>query len=150
MRQRIADRWNGLGPAGKAGVVVIGGVAAAVIGGFFAISSTRATAAAVVDEEDADLPTGLWTNHAGGYYACSHMGCSKKVNPTIIGHDCCGRCGHSRQHDCLGAAQRDYSGPGGFSHTYFEGLLRPGVCTVCGEQPEAHQWIFDFLTGQRR
>lgn len=96
LRRRIADRWNGLGPAGKAGVIVIGGVAAAVVGGFFALSNTRATAAAVVDEEDTDPPTRWWTNHAGGYYMCSHMECSKKVNPTIIGHDCCGRCSCGR------------------------------------------------------
>jgi hypothetical protein len=132
-------------------VIVIGGVAAAVVGGIFiALSKTHATAAAVVDEEDTDPPTRLWTNHAGGYYVCSHMGCSKKVNPTITGHDCCGRCRHSRWHDCLGAAQRDYDGPGGFAHTYFEVLLRPGICDVCGEPPEAHPWVFDFLTGQRR
>jgi hypothetical protein len=134
LRRRIADRWNGLGPAGKAGVIVIGGVAAAVVAGFFAPSNTRATAAAAVDEKDTDPPTRWWTNHAGGYYVCSH--CSKKVNPTITGHDCCGRC--SRGRGCLRAAQRDYDGPGSFAHTYFEALLRPGVCTVCGEPPEAH------------
>jgi hypothetical protein len=146
LRQRIADRWNGLGPAGKAGVIVIG--AAAVIGGFFALSSTRATAAAVADEEDTDPPIRWWTNHAGGYYVCSHTGCSKKVNPTITGHDCCGRCQRGR--NCLSAAQRHYDGPGSFAHTYFEGLLFPGVCTVCGEPHEAHPWVFDFRTGQRR
>ncbi|WP_143659594.1 hypothetical protein [Streptomyces sp. MP131-18] len=51
--------------------------------------------------------------------------------------------------DCLSAAQRDYDGPGGFSHNYFEGLMRPGVCTVCGEPPEEHPWEFDSLTGRR-
>lgn len=119
---------------------MIGGVAAAVVGGFFALSNTRASAAGP-GRDSCDAITDpfevrRWTNHAGGYYVCSHTGCSKKVNKTITDHDCCGRC--SRGWDCLRAAQRDYDGPGGFSHTYFEGLLRPGVCTVCGEPPEAH------------
>src|SRR2546426_10815356 len=51
-------------------------------------TQTRATAADVVEEEDTDPPTRWWTNHAGGYYVCSHQGCSKKVNPIIFGHDC--------------------------------------------------------------
>lgn len=148
LRQRIADRWNRLGPVGKAGVILISGMAVAVVGGFFALSNTRATAAAAVEEEDTDQPVRLWTNHAGGYCVCSHQGCSKKVNPTIIGHDCCGRCWPGR--DCLRAAQRDYDGPGGFAHNYFEVLLRPGVCDVCGELPEAHPWVFDSIHGERR
>lgn len=147
LRQRIADGWNRLGPAGKAGVIVIGSVAAAMVAGLFASSNTRATAGDEVEEEDTDPPTRWWTNHAGGYYVCSHQGCSKKVNPTIFGHDCCGRCWPGR--DCLSAAQRDYDGPGGFAHNYFEVLLRPGVCEVCGEPPKAHPWEFDSLTGQR-
>ena len=57
-----------------------------------------------------------WTNHAGGYFVCRHMGCSKKVNPTIPDHDCCGRCRRGR--DCLRDAQRNYDGPGSFAHTY--------------------------------
>ncbi|MEU5610503.1 hypothetical protein AB0H03_17510 [Streptomyces sparsogenes] len=76
----------------------------------------------------------MWSSN--GYWTCSHSGCSKKVNPTITDHGCCGRCSPGR--DCLSAAQRDYDGPGSFAHTYFEGLLRTGVCTVCGEPPEAH------------
>jgi hypothetical protein len=83
-----------------------------------------------------DWREGSWTNHAGGYFVCSHMGCSKKVNSTITDHDCCGRCSQGR--DCLTAAQHDYDGPGSFAHTYFEALLRPGVCDTCGEPPEAH------------
>lgn len=148
MRQRLADRWNRLGPVGKAGVIVIGGVAAAVAGSLLTSSSPRATGADVVEEEDTEPPTRRWTNHAGGYCVCSHQGCSKKVNPTVFGHDCCGRCRSGR--NCLTAAQRDYDGPGGFAHNYFEVLLRPGVCEVCGEPPEAHPWVFDTLTGQRR
>ncbi|MFI0048146.1 hypothetical protein ACH4M7_34695 [Streptomyces sp. NPDC017249] len=101
-----------------------------------------------VEEEDTEPPTRRWTNHAGGYCVCSHQGCGKKVNPTVFGHDCCGRCRSGR--NCLTAAQRDYDGPGGFAHNYFEVLLRPGVCEVCGEPPEAHPWVFDTLTGQRR
>ncbi len=78
-----------------------------------------------------------WTNHAGGYFVCGHMGCSKKVNPTIADHDCCGRCRRGR--DCLRDAQRNYDGPGSFAHTYWEPLIRPrGVCGTCGEPPEAH------------
>jgi hypothetical protein len=147
LRQRIADRWNRLGPTGKAGVIVIGSVTAAMVAGLLASSNTLATAADAVAEEDTDPPTRWWTNHAGGYYVCSHQGCSKKVNPTIFGHDCCGRCWPGR--DCLSAAQGDYDGPGGFAHNYFEVLLRPGVCEVCGEPPKAHPWEFDSLTGQR-
>ncbi|MER5345129.1 hypothetical protein ABT030_33480 [Streptomyces mirabilis] len=26
-----------------------------------------------------DQPVRWWTNHAGGYYVCNHMGCSKRV-----------------------------------------------------------------------
>jgi hypothetical protein len=57
LRQRIADGWNRLGPAGKAGVIVIGSVAAAVVAGLLASSNTRATAADAVEEEDTDPPT---------------------------------------------------------------------------------------------
>lgn len=39
-----------------------------------------------------------------------HIGCSKKVNPTITDHDCCGRCRQGR--DCLTDAQRNYDGTG--------------------------------------
>lgn len=77
-----------------------------------------------------------WTNHAGGYFGCSHANCAKKANPTVTDHDCCGRCRRGR--DCLRAAQRDYKGPGAFSHSYFETLLRPGVCDTCGEPLGAH------------
>ncbi|MEU3413122.1 hypothetical protein ABZ760_17985 [Streptomyces sp. NPDC006658] len=147
LRQRIADRWNRLGPAGKAGVIAIGGVAVAVVAGVLASSNPRAVADGAVEEEDDDPPARWWTNRAGGYYVCGHQGCGKKVNPTVFGHDCCGRCRTGR--DCLSAAQRDYDGPGGFAHNYFEVLLRPGVCEVCGEPPTAHPWEYDSRTGQR-
>ena len=77
-----------------------------------------------------------WTNHAGGYYVCSHRGCAKKANPFIPGHDCCGRCIRGRV--CLSESQVNYDGPGTFAHASFVVVLRPGVCDVCGEPPEAH------------
>jgi hypothetical protein len=80
-----------------------------------------------------------WTNHDGGYYVCSHLGCKKKADIlNIPDHDCCGRCRQSR--DCLRAALANYAGPGTFPHRYWElaGRLRPGVCATCGEPPEAH------------
>lgn len=83
-----------------------------------------------------DRPNRWWTDHAGGYYVCSHTGCKKKVNPTITAHDCCGRCWPGR--DCLRAAQRDYRGPGSFAHPYCEELLYPGICGICDEPRGAH------------
>jgi hypothetical protein len=147
--RRIADRWNGLGPAAKAGVFVVCGVAAVGVRAFLAPSNSRATAEAAVEEEP-DLPVRWLTNHAGGYYQCSHRPCGKKVNPTIMDHDCCGRCQSSRVRDCSGAAQRDYDGPGSFAHNYFEVPVRLGICEDCGESPEAHPWEFDFIHGDRR
>ncbi|MFD8421031.1 hypothetical protein [Streptomyces sp. NPDC059466] len=134
--------------------VVIGGVAVAVAGVILiALSNPRGTASSAPEEEeeaeeDSDLPVSRWwTNHAGGYFECSHMGCSKKVDPTIFGHDCCGRCRPGRE--CQSAAQRDYDGPGGFAHNYFEAVLYPGICDVCDERPEAHHWVFDGHHGDR-
>lgn len=77
-----------------------------------------------------------WTNSAGGYWVCSHTGCSKKADESITDHDCCGRC--RAGHDCWLASLRSYDGPGSFAHAYFEVPLRPGICDVCGELPEAH------------
>ena len=77
-----------------------------------------------------------WTNHAGGYLVCSHSGCSKKADPSITDHDCCGRCSQGR--DCRRTAQINYSGPGSFFHTYSEAILFPGTCSTCGESAEAH------------
>ncbi|MET7593875.1 hypothetical protein ABZS84_02240 [Streptomyces sp. NPDC005481] len=150
LRQRIAGRWNSL-HVRQAGFV-IGGVAVAVAGIILiALSTPRATASSASDEEaeeDTDLLiTRRWTNHSGGYFVCSHMGCAKKVDPTIFRHDCCGRCWPGQE--CRGAAQRDYDGPGHFAHNYFEVALRPGICEDCGEPPEAHHWVFDRHHGDR-
>jgi hypothetical protein len=102
-------------------------------------ANTRASEAGPErDSEDITDPfeTRWFTNHAGGYYVCSHSGCQKKVKPAITNHDCCGRCWPGRK--CMEAAQRDYDGPGYSWHTYCEALLYPGECAICGEPPEAH------------
>jgi hypothetical protein len=68
LRRRIADRWNGLGPAGKVRLIAIGGIA--VVGGFLAISSTRASVPSPGRDncdDIADREPNWWTNHAGGY-----------------------------------------------------------------------------------
>lgn len=91
--------------------------------------------------------SGGWTNHAGGYLGCSHIGCTKKANPTITGHECCGRCTPGR--DCLRDAQASYDGPGGFAHSYAGTLLYPDECSACGEPREAHPVTYNFRTGER-
>ncbi|MFB8203059.1 hypothetical protein [Kitasatospora purpeofusca] len=148
LRQRIADGWNGLGPAGKAGAIIVGAVV--VLGAVFARAASHANADIVMEAEETEPLVGGWTNHAGGYLTCGHMGCSKKANPTITGHDCCGRCRDSRWRDCWGAAQSSYDGPGYHAHNYFETILHPGVCADCDEPSDVHQWVYDFRTGQRR
>jgi hypothetical protein len=124
---------------------VIGGVVVAVVGGIVvvALSNARGTAADP-DRDDSDDSTAkepvtrMYTNHAGGYYQCSHWGCSKKINHMYMtDHDCCGRC--SRGRECIKAAASEYDGPGGFPHAYFEGVMTPGVCSICGEGPEGHR-----------
>lgn len=147
-RQRIADRWNQLGPVGRTALLVIGGVAVAVVRGLLASPDARSTAEARGDEADTDATAGQWTNHAGGYWVCSHDGCTKKVDPTIFGHHCCGKCWPGRE--CGNAARRDYDGPGSFAHSYQVTLLFPGTCGVCDEPPEAHRWVFDSIHGERR
>ncbi|MEW2290225.1 hypothetical protein [Streptomyces sp. NPDC047841] len=141
LHRRIAD---GLAPVGKAGLILLGLVATVAVSRALTPSNTAATK---TEEEDTDPPNRWWTHHAGGYYECGHQGCRKKVDPTIMTHDCCGRCRAGR--NCLSAAQRDYDGPGGFAHNYFEVQVRPGVCDVCDEPPEAHLWVFDFHHGDR-
>lgn len=84
----------------------------------------------------ADQTTRWFSNHDGGYYVCKHRGCSKKARPDIPDHDCCGRCLVGR--DCLSAALNSYTGPGGFLHNYFETVLRPGACDICGLGREGH------------
>ena len=86
--------------------------------------------------DQTDRPYRSWSS--AGYYVWSHMGCSKKVNPAITDHDCCGRCRRGR--GCMRDAQENYDGPGSSYHTYWELALelRPGVCATCGEPPEAH------------
>jgi len=77
-----------------------------------------------------------YTNHAGGYFVCSHTGCSKKVDESITGHDCCGRCRQGG--DCRQTAAATYGGPGTFFHKYWETALEADVCATCGEPPELH------------
>lgn len=89
------------------------------------------------EEPEEESPvTRSWTNHAGGYYVCSHSGCHKKINESITDHDCCGRCWQGR--DCLQTARATYDGPGSFYHRYWESVLSPGVCNTCGEPSDAH------------
>jgi len=88
------------------------------------------------DDTSNESTTRMWTNHSGGYYVCSHVGCSKKADWQITDHDCCGRCSQGRT--CRTQAAENYAGPGSFAHKYFETMLEPGVCKVCGEPPEAH------------
>lgn len=85
-----------------------------------------------------------WTNHAGGYFVCSHLGCQKKVNPTVFGHD---------------SAAAD--GPTGTAWE-FRTTITPapaasltatskGSCAPASVlSAEAHQWVFDHLRGDRR
>lgn len=150
LRQRVADRWNGLNVAGKA--VVVGGVVLTVAGGLVLLAKARASVDGPERDGsdhagDGDETTGrqdyrYWTNHAGGYYVCRHQGCSKKRNRSITGHDCCGRCETSRIRKCSEVAERSYDGPGSFLHDYREGMLFPGVCVTCGRPPEGH-WVLD-------
>lgn len=148
LRRRIADTWNKLEPAAtKAGAVVISVAAAVVVKGLIARSNTQTQA--TEPEEPTDPPTRTLTiGNGSSYYSCSHQGCHKKVNPTIFGHGCCGRCYPGR--NCSNAAQRDYDGPGRVVHNYGESPLFRGVCNVCSEPREAHLWVFNHNTGERR
>ena len=99
----------------------------------------RSSEPAVTAEPEADVVpfvSRTLTNHAGGYYVCSHGGCSKKVKEMITDHDCCGRCSQGR--DCLQTAMATYDGPGTFYHQYWEKVLDPGACGTCGEIRAAH------------
>lgn len=101
------------------------------------------------NDEDHDASTNpgrvrYYTNHAGGYYTCSHTGCKKKADSFITNHDCCGRCGMGRT--CKQESMADYDGPGGFAHRASPpspaaiqiGTATPGICTVCHEPLEDH------------
>ncbi|MFF5968249.1 hypothetical protein ACFY64_31905 [Streptomyces collinus] len=133
LRRRIADGWASLRPGVKWGA----GVAVALAAHFAVLAAeARATRPPEADRIEKDPEPRMWTNHAGGYYVCSHLGCQKKANWTIPTHDCCGRCWPGRE--CLKAAQRDYDGPGGFAHRFGDTWLNPGICHICGEPPEAH------------
>lgn len=99
------------------------------------------TAEVSTDDQSGDLDQsggrhGMWTDHAGGYYVCSHGGCAKKVNRTISDHDCCGRCRPGR--NCMIAAQANYAGPGLFAHAYTSTIKGRKLCDACGEAPEVH------------
>lgn len=147
LRQRVADRWNGLNVAGKA--VVVGGIVLAAAGGLLMLAYARASTDDP-DQNDDDQGNGNATPDrqyvAQGtrvlYVRCSHWACTKKMRPAITGHDCCGRCETSRIRKCSEAAERSYDGPGSFLHDYREGMLFPGVCVTCGEPPEGH-WVLD-------
>lgn len=147
LRQRAADRWNGLNVTSKA--VVVSGVVLAVVGGLVLLADARASTDDP-DQDDGDQGNGNTTldreyvtqGTRALYARCSHGACIKKMRPSITGHDCCGRCETSRIRDCSEAAARSYDGPGSFPHDYFEGLLLPGSCVTCGEPPEGH-WVLD-------
>ncbi|MFI0936864.1 hypothetical protein ACH4RG_34825 [Streptomyces sp. NPDC021019] len=146
LRQRIATRWDNLNPTTKAvavaGLTVVAGGALRALAG----SRTSETTAVVPLPAEPAVDTGrgrydhlgrhVQWNHHGLYYMCRHHACSKKVNWTIPGHDCCGRCTPGR--NCLKEAQRDYAGPGTFAHKFWDTLMYPDVCATCGEPPEVH------------
>lgn len=133
LRRRIADGWASLRPGVKLGA----GVAVALAVHFVArAAETRAACPPEADPGEEDPEPRMWTNHAGGYWVCSHLGCQKKADWTIPTHDCCGRCWPGRE--CLKIALRDYDGPGGFAHRFGDTWLNPGICHICGELPEAH------------
>ncbi|MFD4795975.1 hypothetical protein [Streptomyces anulatus] len=145
LHRRIATRWDNLNPTTKTIVVtgltvVAGGALRALAGG----RTTETTALAPLPVEPDDTGRGRYDhlgrhvqlNNHGLYYMCRHYACSKKVNWTIPGHDCCGRCTPGR--NCLKEAQRDYAGPGTFAHKFWDTFMQPGICVTCGELPEVH------------
>ncbi|MFJ3709994.1 hypothetical protein [Streptomyces sp. NPDC090053] len=144
LHQRVADGWNGLNVAGK--VVVIGGAAITVAVGLVVLASIRASGDDPEFESSEGIPARVNdrrpTNASGGYYQCTHGACSKKMDPRITTHDCCGRCRYSSYQDCWAISHRAYDGPGNFAHDYFETLLFPGVCATC-EEPRKGHWVLD-------
>ena len=120
-----------------------------LIDGSLSALSNRAEDTADSGDEDnndeTDSGRTRWhTNHAGGYFVCSHRGCKKKCNPYITDHDCCGRC--TRGRECSAESVAAYDGPGGFAHRaesphpviVESGFREAGICTVCGEPLEIH------------
>ncbi|WP_331723428.1 hypothetical protein [Streptomyces atratus] len=147
LRQRVAAGWGSLNVAGKA--VVIGGVVITVVAGLVVLAAARASDVDPEFESSEDLPAPVNsrqprrpTNASGGYYQCTHSPCSKKMDPRITIHDCCGRCQYSSYQDCWARSRSAYTGPGRFAHNYFETLLSPGVCADCGEPRKGH-WVLD-------
>ncbi|MFF6931320.1 hypothetical protein [Streptomyces californicus] len=144
LRQRIATRWDNLNPTTKA--IMVTGLTVVAAGVVRAVAGGRAPAdepAHPIETEENTrqgrydhLGRHVQLNNHGYYYMCQHYACSKKVNWTIPGHDCCGRCTPGR--NCLKEAQRDYAGPGTHAHEFWETFMNPGVCATCGELPEVH------------
>jgi hypothetical protein len=62
-----------------------------------------------------------------GPWTCEH--CLKHQQPDLsnaVGHSCCGRCLEGLAHLEAAWPQAPY-----FPHEYSEGLVTPGVCSVC-------------------
>ncbi|MFD7855178.1 hypothetical protein ACFV6B_12955 [Streptomyces microflavus] len=144
LRQRIAARWDKLHPTTK--TIVVTGLTVAAAGALRAVAGGRAPADEPARPIESAENTGqgrydhlgrhVQLNNHGYYYMCRHYVCSKKVNWTIPGHDCCGRCTPGR--NCLKEAQLNYAGPGTFAHKFWDTLMQPDVCVTCGEPPEVH------------
>jgi hypothetical protein len=64
-----------------------------------------------------------------GSWTCEHNGCLKHTNSALsreVGHTCCGRCPSGKA--CKEAA---WGHAPLFPHAYAEGLVTPGVCSLC-------------------
>ncbi|MFE4423870.1 hypothetical protein [Streptomyces sp. NPDC056817] len=111
---------------------------AAVVGQLVVNARPRAVGEADRFRDDPGSFGTHFNSGSGGYRACGHGACSKKAKDSIRSHDCCGRCRIANYRDCESKAMRDYDGPGSFYHDFHDGIMQPGVCTVCGEPQEAH------------
>lgn len=96
-----------------------------------------------VPDEERESQRVVWSANPA-YVGCTHPGCHKKANSTVLDHDCCGRCHIGRQ--CLSRAINNYPGPGSFHHDYWETALQPGSFGTCGEDRSAHR---DPIPGMR-
>lgn len=68
-----------------------------------------------------------------GEWTCDHNGCLKHRMldlSLVVGHRCCGRCAEGQAHKTAAWGDAPL-----IEHAYYEGLVTPGVCTVCGEGP---------------